>query len=122
MRPDARQTEPVEADILAAYLDRLAAEQRTATYQEAARALGLKPPQTIHRLALALEASMDADTAAGRPLRAASVVSRAGNGRPAAGFFAHARALGRYDGPDAGATAAAFHAGELAAVRARARV
>lgn len=108
---------PVDPEALSAYLDTLASEGRTATYQEAALALGLEPPQTIHRLALALEASMSKDAAAGRPLRAASVVSRAGDGRPARGFFAHARVLGRYDGPETGADAQAFHETELQAVR-----
>lgn len=113
---------PVDAEALSAYLDTLAREGRTATYQEAALALGLEPPQTIHRLVLALEASMSEDVAAGRPLRAASVVSRAGAGLPARGFFAHARTLGRYDGPETGADARAFHAAELRAAREHARI
>lgn len=108
---------PVDAGALSAYLDALARERRTATYQEAALALGLEPPQTIHRLALALEASMSEDAAAGRALRAASVVSRAGDGLPARGFFAHARTLGRYQGEETGADARAFHAAELQAAR-----
>ncbi len=108
---------PVDAGALSSYLDTLAREGRTVTYQEAALALGLEPPQTIHRLAVALEASMSEDTAAGRPLRAASIVSRVGDGLPARGFFAHARTLGRYDGPETGADARAFHAAELQAVR-----
>ena len=112
----------VDADALSAYLDTLAREGRTVTYQEAALALGLQPPQTIHRLALALEASMSEDAAAGRPLRAASIVSRVGDGLPARGFFAHARALGRYDGPEIGADARAFHDAELQAARESARI
>lgn len=108
---------PVDAEALSVFLDTLAREGRTATYQEAALALGLDPPRTIHRLALALEASMSEDVAAGRPLRAASVVSRAGAGLPARGFFAHARALHRYDGPETGDNARAFHTAELRAVR-----
>ena len=111
---------PVDAEALSVYLDKLAREGRTVTYQEAAQALGLEPPQTIHRLALALETSMSEDAAVGRPLRAASVVSRAGAGLPARGFFAHARALGRYHGPESGAEARDFHAAELRAVRERA--
>lgn len=111
---------PVDAGSLSAYLDTLARDGRTVTYQEAALALGLEPPQTIHRLALALEESMSADAAAGRPLRAASVVSRVGDGLPARGFFAHARTLGRYDGPESGPGARDFHAAELRAVRERA--
>jgi len=113
---------PVDPDALSGYLDTLAREGRTATYQEAALALGLEPPQTIHRLALALEASMSEDAAAGRPLRAASVVSRVGDGLPARGFFAHARALGRYDGAETGGEARAFHTAELQVVRKHARI
>lgn len=114
---DEARRRPVDPRALSDYLDRVAREGRTVTYQEAALALGLEPPQTIHRLAMALEDSMTADAAAGRPLRAAVVVSRVGHGAPAEGFFAHARALGRYDGPDSGEAARAFHARELAAVR-----
>jgi len=88
----------------------------TRTYQQVAAALGLEPPRTIHRVALALEGLMDEDAAAGRPLLAAVVVSRTRDGLPAPGFFARARALGRYDGPETGPEAAAFHADELAAV------
>ncbi len=113
---------PVDPQALSVYLDSLAREGRTVTYQEAALALGLEPPQTIHRLALALEASMSEDAAAGRPLRAASIVSRVGDGLPARGFFAHARALDRYDGPETGADARAFHMAELQAVREHARI
>lgn len=117
---DEAKRRPVDALALSAYLERVAREGRTVTYQEAALALALEPPQTIHRLVMALEESMTADAAAGRPLRAAVVVSRVGRGVPAEGFFAHARALGRYDGPDAGEVARAFHARELAAVHERA--
>lgn len=104
---------PVERDRLAAHLDDLIARGRTQTYREAARALGLEPPHTIHRLTVALEDLTTADARAGRPLRAAAIVSRAGNGLPAAGFFAHARALGVYDGPETGAPARAFHRDQL---------
>lgn len=104
------------ASELRPYLERLAREQRTATYQEVAQALGLEPPQTIHQVAEALEATMAEDVAAGRPLFAATVVSRTRSGLPAPGFFARVRALGRYDGPERGSEAAAFHARELEAV------
>jgi hypothetical protein len=59
---------------------------------------------------------MAEDAAAGRPLLAALVISRTRDGLPAPGFFARARALGRYDGSERGPDAAAFHAAELAAV------
>lgn len=65
------------------------------TYQQAAEALGLAPPRTIQRVALALEALMREDVAAGRPMIAALVVSRRGE-LPAQGFFDLAVALGRF--------------------------
>jgi len=103
------------------YLERLARERRTATYRDVARALAMVPPHTIHQVTQALEATMDEDAAAGRPLLAATVVSRTRAGRPAPGFFAKARAVGRYDGPERGEAAAAFHTRELEAVFAWAR-
>lgn len=65
------------------------------TYQQAAEALGLTPPRTIQRVALALEALMCEDVAAGRPMIAALVVSRRGD-LPRQGFFELAVALGRF--------------------------
>ncbi|TFH86908.1 hypothetical protein EQG41_08620 [Billgrantia azerbaijanica] len=65
------------------------------TYQQVAEALGLEPPRTIHRVALALEALMREDVAAGRPCIAALVVSRRG-ALPQRGFFDLAVALGRF--------------------------
>ncbi len=103
------------------YLERLAREGRTATYRDVADALAVEPPQTIHQVAEALEATMAEDAAAGRPFLAATVVSRARSGLPAPGFFARARELGRYDGPEQGAGAAAFHEREREAVFAAAR-
>lgn len=102
---------------LRALLTDIARAGETRTYHQVARALGLEPPQTIHRLTVALERLMDEDATAGRPLLAAVAVSRTREGLPAPGFFAHARNLGRYDGPEKGPEAAAFHAAELAAVR-----
>lgn len=112
---------PVDGEALVRHLDELAREGRTATYQEVARTLGLEPPQRIFRLTKALEHTMTADAEAGRPLRAAVVVSRTGNGQPATGFFIHARMLGAYDGPDRGPLARQFHERELQKVYAAAR-
>ena len=106
----------VDRAALRAILADVARAGATRTYQQVAVALALEPPQTIHRVALALESLMEEDAAAGRPLLAAVVVSRTRDGLPAPGFFARARALGRYDGPETGPGAAAFHAAELAAV------
>ena len=65
------------------------------TYQQAAEALGLTPPRTIQRAALALEVLMREDVAAGRPMIAALVVSRRGD-LPRQGFFELAVELGRF--------------------------
>jgi len=106
----------VDLGALRRLLERAVVQGETRTYQHVARALGLQPPNTIHRVALALEDLMAEDAAAGRPLLAAIVISRTRDGLPAPGFFAHAHTLGRYDGPERGPAAADFHAAELAAV------
>jgi hypothetical protein len=103
---------------LAAVLERLGAEGGTATYAAVAERLAVPPPHRIHRLTDALEALVRADHVAGRPLRAAVVVSRARDGLPAPGFFHLCRELGRYFGPDDGPQAALFHQIELDRLRA----
>lgn len=65
------------------------------TYRALASALGLVPPGTIRTVTAALEHTMREDVAAGRPLIAALVVSRAGD-MPQRGFFDLAVALGRF--------------------------
>lgn len=114
----AARTPPAWRRDLRTYLEREAAGGRTVTYDQATRDLGIEPPRRIHQLAEALEETMTEDAAAGRPFRAAVVVSRTGTGLPQRGFFLHARALGRYEGPDEGPQAAEFHARELASLRA----
>lgn len=99
-------------DRLRALLVARAREGRFATYKELADALGLEPPQTIHRVTRALEALMREDAAAHRPLLAALCVSRQGHGLPARGFFEVARALGVFAGAVEGAEAREFHARE----------
>lgn len=103
---------------LVAVLERLGAEGETATYAAVAERLAVPPPHRIHRLTDALEALVRADHAAGRPLRAAVVVSRARDGLPAPGFFQLCRELGRYFGPDDGPQAALYHRIELDRLRA----
>ncbi|WP_052368374.1 hypothetical protein [Algiphilus aromaticivorans] len=88
----------------------------TASYREALTALNIPPPRSMQKLTQALEESMTEDAAAGRALRAAVIVSGHGPALPRPGFFAHARSLGRYDGPEEGDAAADFHARELAAL------
>jgi len=78
-----------------AHLERLRPAQVPVTYRDLATALGLRPPHTIHRLALALERTMREDAAAGRPLIAALVVSKVAGDLPQAGFFELAAELGR---------------------------
>lgn len=103
---------------LRAHLRAIAGSAAPVTYQALARDMGLAPPHSIHRLTQALERLMREDAARGHPFIAALVVSKARPGVPAPGFFACARALGRYDGDEAGAQAQAFHAAELAAAAA----
>ena len=83
------------------------------TYKELADRLGLEPPQTIHRVGEAVEALMDDDVAAGRPMLASLCVSKTRSGIPGRGFFLKAQALGVFSGDPAGPEARAFHADEL---------
>jgi hypothetical protein len=82
------------------------------TYKELAGRLALSPPRTIHRLTGALEQLMDEDIAAGRPLLAALVVSKARPGLPARGFFLEAQASGLFPGRPARQKAADFRTRE----------
>ena len=84
------------------------------TYQALASALGLQPPGTIQRVAAALEQTMREDVAAGRPMIAALVISRAGD-MPRLGFFDLAVTLGRF--PEDPAQHRAAWQAECAAVR-----
>lgn len=68
----------------------LAAAGQTIPYGALARDLGLR----MAELTAALEALMEADTAAGNPLRAALCEARLTPGLPARGFFDKAAALG----------------------------
>jgi hypothetical protein len=104
------------ADHLEAALDLLVRAGETATYGELARHLGIPGPGSIATLTSALEATMEADAAAGRPLRAALCAGRTRDGLPAAGFFEAATRLGRYNGPSHGLEAAEFAAAERRAL------
>ena len=83
------------------------------TYKELADRLGLEPPQTIHRVGEALEALMEDDVAAGRPMLAALCVSKVRPGIPSRGFFLAATDLGVFSGDPTGPDAHAFHRDEL---------
>lgn len=110
------QSEPQDwLEALERVLIAAAREGRMMTYAEAARALALPPPHTIHRTAELLEALMRHHAEARAPLLASLVISRARGGLPAPGFFVLAGELGLYSGPVDGAEARAFHAGEVAA-------
>ena len=112
---------PDPAELVARLRALLAAQARAGvpvSYRQAADRLGLVPPGAITRIGAALEALMEEDAAAGRPLLAALCVSRTGSGLPGRGFFDKAAALGLFGGDPAGPAARAFHAGELARLRA----
>ena len=83
------------------------------TYKALADRLGLEPPQTIHRVGEALDALMQDDVAAGRPMLAALCVSKMQSGIPGRGFFLKAEILGIFSGDPTGPEARAFHADEL---------
>lgn len=99
--PASPSTNDLTLEHLASLLDRQTALGQTLTYREAAQALDLKPPQSIHQLTVMLERLMERDAAASRPLRAALVVSRVRDGRPAPGFFDKAYELGVFNGENA---------------------
>ncbi len=88
-------TSPLAAPIRA-LLTQAPASALPMTYQQVANALGLTPPRTIARVTQALEQLMEQDVAAGRPMIAALVISRRGDGLPGSGFFEKAVALGRF--------------------------
>lgn len=87
------------------------------TYRDLAARMGLRPPQSIRRLAMMLEELMDEDRAAGAPFLAAICVSRLAHGLPQRGFFEKAAALGRFSGDPDGPEARQFHQQELVRLR-----
>ena len=99
-----------------AHLQGIARRATAITYQTLAKALDLKPPNTIHQVTETLERLMQEDAANGQPFIAALVMSKARGGLPAPGFFDCARRLGRFvDGQDP----EIFYAAELHAAFAR---
>lgn len=81
------------ARVRAALLD-LKSQQRCTSYGALATAVGLDGAGRIARLTTMLEMLMEDDTRAGRPMLAALVLSRTGQGLPARGFFLKAESLG----------------------------
>lgn len=86
------------------------------TYAELAKRLGLEPPNTIRRIAEALEVAMEEDVAAGRPILSVLCISKTGTGLPQPAFFRAAQTLGVFSGDSTGSEARAFHTRELARV------
>lgn len=99
--PDAELAERARA-----LLGRVPAQALPMTYQQLAEALSLAPPRTIRRVAEALETTMREDVEAGRPLIAALVIGRQGEGLPRRGFFELAAELGRLPADPAAQAAA----------------
>ncbi|MEM6440689.1 MAG: hypothetical protein AAF763_13450 [Pseudomonadota bacterium] len=104
------------AQTLSRRLTAAARAEKRLGYGPLSAELGLPSPR-VQALAALLEAGMAADAEAGRPFLAAVMRARL-RALPARGFFEAARALGRYDGPDEGPEAEAFHGAELARLRA----
>ena len=82
---------------------------QTITYAELADAASIPNPHRIHKLTEWLENSIRKDQKAGKPLRAALVISRKRGGLPAPGFFILCRELGLYQGAVSGQHASRFH-------------
>lgn len=97
---------------LRATLELACRERRTITYLQAADAVGVEPPQRIHKLSRLVEIMLKQDVDAGKPPLAALVVSRVRGGIPAPGFFDRAVRLGIFDGRDP----AGFHSGLIASL------
>lgn len=97
---------------LRATLELARRERRTITYLQAADAVGVEPPQRIHKLSRLVEILFKQDVDAGKPPLAALVVSRVRGGIPAPGFFDRAVRLGVFDGRDP----ARFHSDLLASL------
>lgn len=95
---------------LRAVLEQARRERRTVTYLQAADAVGVEPPQRIHKLSRLVEILLKQDVDAGKTPLAALVVSRVRGGLPAPGFFDRATRLGIFNGDDP----ARFHADLLA--------
>ena len=82
---------------------------QTITYADLADAATIPKPHRIHKLTKWLENNMRVDHAAGKPLRAALVISRNRGGLPAPGFFILCCELGLYQGAVSGQHAVHFH-------------
>ena len=95
------------------YLKELARRRDTITYRDLAKALEVRPPNTIRQVAEALEVLMQEDHVNGSPFIAAMVVSKVRNGLPAPVFFSFARSLRRFKGSDTAPEIQTYYAREL---------
>jgi len=100
---------------LRAHLQTRATQRSPISYHDAAKALRLSPPHTIHQVTQALEQLMAQDAAADRPFIAAMVIGKSRGGLPAPGFFECATRLGRFAGDATGPGARVFHAAQFSA-------
>jgi len=107
MAPAEPAIERQQADRLREILLAAARDDRLITYRDLAAAAEVPEPYRIHKVTLALEALIEQDHRAGRPLLASFAVSRARDGLPGRGFFLLLAELGRYDGPPQGPAAPA---------------
>jgi Fe-S cluster biogenesis protein NfuA len=114
---EAAGQESALSERVRAYLAGLEGETTTVTYGALARALGMWQPGSVRRVTAALEATMRADAAAGRPFIAARAVGRGRDALPGKGFFDLARTLGR--GPATDESDRDYHARECAALAGR---
>lgn len=99
-------------DALLAELEAARARHQTRTYRQMIDRLALPSP-AMRTLTAALEALAQEDVEAGRPVRAALVVSQAGSGLPRPGFFECLAALGACPAELDEAGMHAWHAAEL---------
>lgn len=90
-----------------------ARERRMMTYREVARGLEIKPPHTIHKAALLIEALMRCHAEDGAPQLASLVISRVRGGLPAPGYFLLLRELNLFDGDGEGEVARTYHENEV---------
>ena len=90
-----------------------ARERRTMTYIDVARGLEIKPPHTIHKAALLIEALMRRHAEAGVPQLASLVISRVRGGLPAAGYLLLLHELNLFDGDGKGEVARTYHENEM---------
>jgi len=99
--------------LVATYLKGFAGLRQTVDFRRMSKEIGLRPPSTPAQLRGALEIIILEDLDSGAPPLGALVSTSVNKGLPPPMFFALSRSKGRYEGPDRGPEATAYHAGEL---------